>query len=128
MYLTSHTSGLENFFQMLLVLLMFVVVVALCYFTTHFIANYQKNSMSNHNFEIMDSMRIGKNKFLAIVKVGRDSYYCIAMGKDEITLLGKLSPEELILEEDKGSKDSLGNRFDTYLQNFISNKKSKGKS
>ena len=38
------------------------------------------------------------------------------------------SGSELILEEDKGSKDSLGNRFDTYLQNFISNKKSKGKS
>ncbi len=107
---------------------MFVVVVALCYFTTHFIANYQKHNMSNHNFEIIDSMRIGNNKFLAIVKVGRDSYYCVGMGKDEITFLGELSSDDLFFESDRESKDSLGNRFDTYLQNFISNKKSKGKS
>jgi hypothetical protein len=73
-------------------------------------------------------MRIGNNKFLAVVKVGRDSYYCIAMGKDEITLLGKIDRDDLILQEDMESKDSLGNRFDTYLQNFIANKKSKGKS
>ncbi|MCR4868257.1 flagellar protein FliO/FliZ [Lachnospiraceae bacterium C10] len=128
MYLASSTSALDNFIQMLVVFVMFVVVVALCYFTTHFIANYQKHTMSNKNFEIIDSMRIGNNKFLAVVKVGRDSYYCIAMGKDEITLLGKIDRDDLILQEDMESKDSLGNRFDTYLQNFIANKKSKGKS
>ena len=99
----SLTSGLESFGQLLVAILMFVVVVALCYFTTHFIAGYQKKRLSVGNFAVVDTMKIANNKFLAIVKAGKDNYYLIGVGKDEITFLDKLDKDDISFKSDSGS-------------------------
>lgn len=82
---------------------MFVVVVALCYFTTHFIADYQKKKLSVGNFAVVDTMKIANNKFLAIVKAGKDNYYLIGVGKDEITFIDKIDKDDITFKTDSGS-------------------------
>ena len=97
------SSGLESLGQLLVAILMFVVVVALCYFTTHFIAGYQKKRLSVGNFAVVDTMKIANNKFLAIVKAGKDNYYLIGVGKDEITFIDKLDKDDISFKSDSGS-------------------------
>lgn len=93
-------SSLASFGQLLVAIIMFVVVVALCYFTTHFIAGYQKRKISVGNFAIIDSMKIANNKFIAIIKAGSDDYYIIGVGKDEITFIDKIDKEKINFKND----------------------------
>ena len=56
--------------QFITVLLIFLFVVAITYFTTRYIAGYQKNLIRTGNMELVESLRISNNKYLQIVKTG----------------------------------------------------------
>ena len=92
--LTLSSAG-ESFFQLLFALFVFVGVLALTAFVTKWIAGYQKTQGLNRNLEIVEAIRITNNKFVQIIRAGEDSYYVIAIGKDDITLLGQLSSDQL---------------------------------
>ena len=79
------SSALGSFIQLLGVLIIFLFVLAITYFTTKWIGNYQKTNFANKNLQIVESIRVGNNKFIAIV----------AVGKDDVTLLTQLTEEQL---------------------------------
>lgn len=91
---------LDSFFDLLTVLFIFVVVLALTYVTTRFIANYQKGRSVGRNLEVLESYRVTSNKYLQIVRAGK-KYLVIGIGKDEIHVLAELSEEELTIPEEK---------------------------
>ena len=95
--LLATTSSGENFFRFLVALFAFIVVIIATYFVSKWMAGYQKTRMTNRNFEVIDSLRISTNKYLMIVRVGKDKYYCVGAGKDEFTMLGELSEDEVVL-------------------------------
>ena len=76
------SSALGSFIQLLGVLIIFLFVLAITYFTTKWIGNYQKTNFANKNLQIVESIRVGNNKFIAIVK-------------DDVTLLTQLTEEQL---------------------------------
>ena len=71
------TSGFDSFIQLLGVLLIFIFVLAITYFTTKWIAGYQT-----------------QNKYIQIIEAG-EVYLVIGVGKDEITMLTTLTKEQL---------------------------------
>ena len=75
--------------QFITVLLIFLFVVAITYFTTRYIAGYQKNLIRTGNMELVESLRISNNKYLQIVKTG-NKYLVIAVCKDTVTFLTEL--------------------------------------
>lgn len=76
-------------------ILIFIVIVALAYFTTRFIARHQNNALNGKsNIRVVESFRVGTNKFIAIIKIG-EAFYAIGVGKDEFTMIDKLNPDEL---------------------------------
>ncbi len=76
-------------------ILIFIFIIALAYFTTRFIAKHQNNVLnSKSNIRVIESFRVGTNKFIAIIKIGK-AFYAIGVGKDEFTMIDKLSPEDL---------------------------------
>ena len=75
------SSALGSFIQLLGVLIIFLFVLAITYFTTKWIGNYQKTN-------------VGNKKFIAIVKAG-EVYLVVAVGKDDVTLLTQLTEEQL---------------------------------
>lgn len=94
-----------NFFQLIISLIIFVGILVLTYFVTKWIAGYQKSQTFNKNFEVIETQKVSNNKYLQIVRVGRDDYYVIAIGKDEVNFLGKLDKSQIIFEtasENKG--------------------------
>ena len=93
------SGGVESAAQFLTVLVLFIVVLALTYFTTKFVGNYQKLQGFGKNIEAIETYRITGNKFLQIVRVGR-KYYLLSIGKDEVNSIAELSEEELDLNTD----------------------------
>lgn len=92
------SSSLESFIQLAGVLIIFVFVLVITYFTTKWIGSYQKQHMSGNGFQVVNTLRIANNKYVQILKLG-DVYLVIAVGKDEVTMLAKLTEEEINLTE-----------------------------
>lgn len=87
--------------QFLTVLIIFIGVLALTYFTTRWVATYQKGKMMSGNIHVLETFKITQNKYIQIVRIG-EHYYAIAIGKDEITMLGELREDEIHIPEDVG--------------------------
>lgn len=94
----DSTTGIDSFAQFLTVLLIFVGVLFLTYFSTKWIATYQKGKMLSSNIRVIETFKISSNKFIQIVRIG-GTYYAIAIGKDEVTLLGELKEDEIQISE-----------------------------
>ena len=88
------SSTFESAMQLIGALLIFAFVLVITYFTTKWVGGYQKLSMRNKNLQIIESLKIGNNKFLCLVKAG-EVYLVVAVGKDEVTLLTQLTEEQL---------------------------------
>ncbi len=96
MLLGLQTSRLESAAQFVTVILVFVFVLALTYFTTRFVGSFQKNRSYCKNIEAVETYKITTNKYVQIIKVG-EKYLAVAVCKDTVTLLAELSEEELDL-------------------------------
>ncbi len=110
----DSSNGINSFAQFLTVLIIFVGVLALTYFTTRWIATYQKGKMMSGNIQVLETLKITQNKYIQIVRVG-NHLYAIAIGKDSMTLLGELSEDEIHIQEDVGMMPNMN--FKQLLEN-----------
>lgn len=94
------SSSFNSLIQLLGVLVIFVFVLIITYFTTRWIGGFQRQKLSGHSFQVLDTVRIANNKFAQILKLG-DTYLVIAVGKDEVTMLAKLTEDEIGLTEEE---------------------------
>ena len=85
----------ESIYQLIVVLFIFVGVLAITYYTTRWIAGYQKSRSFNNNLEVVETLKITPNKYIQIIRAGEDTYYVLPIGKDEVVHLGTLSKEQL---------------------------------
>lgn len=89
------TSDINSVAQFITVLFIFIGVLALTYFVTRWTANFQKGRLSGGNMEVLDTMKVGPDKYVQIVRV-TDKYLAIGLGKDSVTLLAELSEDAVI--------------------------------
>ncbi len=102
----------DSVFDLLTVSVIFVVIIALTYFTTRFIAGYQKGKSVSRNIEVVETYRVTTGKYIQIVRTG-DKYLAIGIGKDEIHVLAELSGDRLKLsEQEAGSMPSFKDFLD----------------
>lgn len=99
--------------QAITVTLIFVLVLALTYFTTRFVGSYQKKHMSYGNIKIIESFRLSSNKVLEIVKAG-DKCFLIAVCKDTVSLIGEVDEETLELKAPEKTSESFGSVFSRF--------------
>ena len=93
------------------------MVLALTYFTTRFVGNYQKARSVNRNFEVIETYRITNGKYLQIVKIG-EKYIVIGIGKDNITSICELSADDIkpVTESPSQSIETFKNILDKARQ------------
>ena len=53
------------------------------------------------NIQVLETFKITQSKYIQIVRIG-EHYYALAIGKDDITMLGELKEEEIHIQEDSG--------------------------
>lgn len=80
---------LDSIVKLVAAVVVFIFVLAVTYFTTRFIGNYQKQSVRGSNFNVIDTYRLSPNKYLQILKIGAE-YVVIAVCKDNVTMLCRL--------------------------------------
>ncbi len=96
-------TGADSYAQFITVLVVFILVLAVTAYATKWMANYQKKQGMNCNIEIVETARLGNNKWIQIVRVG-DTYKVLAICKDTVTSLGEVSKEQLKeIEPESGS-------------------------
>ena len=84
-------TSLDSFVQLITVLIIFVFVLILTYFTTRWMAGIQKGRSFNKNLE---TISVGNNKMISIVEAGT-KYIVVSIGKDDVNYLTELKEEEL---------------------------------
>ena len=109
----DSNTGINSVTQFFTVLLIFIGVLALTYFSTKWIATYQKGKMFSNNITVIETYKITANKFLQIVKIG-GKFFAIAIAKDSVTFLGELSEDDLTLPEVSG--ESISPDFSSILE------------
>lgn len=127
--LLSMTTGLESVIQLITVLFIFVFVLAITWISTRYIAGIQKDKYKTGNMELVETLRISNNKYMQIVRVG-SQYYCMAVCKDTVTMLGEVRKEDMVFSEnnvnvnmdfhkilEKVKQKQLGNKTDTNEEN-----------
>ena len=115
--LAGVSSGVESFAQLLGLLVVFVLILVLTYYTTKWIASYQKGHSYNKNLKIIETLRLTTNKYIQIVEAG-DVYLVIAIGKDDVTFLTQLTKEQLkegTFEETVNPSRATGENFGEIL-------------
>lgn len=87
----TNSMGFSVVWQTIRLILVFVIILVLAYYGAKLVAGFHKNSLSGRtNLKIVESMSLGNNKFLVVVEIN-DSYYALGVGKDNVTLIDKLS-------------------------------------
>lgn len=87
---TRYTSTL----QLIGTVVVFVIVVAACYFVTRFVGAKQLAQQKNSNFLVLDTFRLAQNKYLQIIQIGK-RYFVIAISKENISVISELAKEDI---------------------------------
>ena len=95
----------ENFLKLLVAVLIFAGVLALTYFTTKYIANYQKEQSLGKNIEVLETYKLSQTKYVQIVKIGK-KYVAVAVSKDTVTLLTTLEETDITFPENENEGKS----------------------
>jgi len=120
---TNVSGGLEAFLSIISLILIFVLILILAYYVTKFAAKYQSNILNQKsNISIIESFRLGNNRFIAIVKIA-DNYYALGIGKDEMTFIDKLD-SDFFNNLDNLSKNNKNMIFKDVLSKIKNNKSS----
>lgn len=122
MILLGIFSEWDSFFQLIGVLLIFLFVLLITYFTTRWIGQYQQGMMQNKNIQVIETFRVSNNKFIQIVQVGK-KYLVISVCKDVVNILTELKEEELIWKP--SGDDNRGVRVNENFQEIFSRLKDK---
>ncbi len=109
----------ENIFQLIVVVAIFIGVLVLTYYATKWIAGYQRAMNVGRNFEIIEMQKVAGNHYVMLLKAGTDKYLIVGIGKEELTLLGELSADEVTITQPStmdtyGIKDSFKDILDRF--------------
>jgi flagellar protein FliO/FliZ len=97
----------STYLQFISVLIIFILVLALSYFVTKWIADYQKGAGSaGKNISVIETCRISQTKYIQIIRIG-SRYTAIAVSKDQVTSLGDVAEEDLILKDETQENKAL---------------------
>jgi len=84
--------------QFFTVMLLFVLVLGLAWFSTRFIAGYQKTHNRGTNIEPLETYRLSQNQYVQIVRIG-SKYVAIAVSKDSVEKLCDLTEDDIEVSE-----------------------------
>lgn len=117
------TSGIDSVIQFITVLFIFVFVLGITYITTRYVAGIQKDKYKTGNMELIETLRISNNKYLQIVRVA-DKFFCMAVCKDTVTMLGEIRKEDMVFNENSmNSNLNFQDIFEKIKQKQLDNRK-----
>ena len=114
---------LNNILQLIATLFVFVLVLALTYFVTKWIAKSGAMQSRARNIKVIETYKIAPSKYIQIVEIGKKQY-AIGVTKEQITFLKELEEDQLELPEDSGNVPG-DTSFKEVMKNMLSNVKNR---
>ena len=123
-FCTILTSSFSAGWSIVKLILVTILVLALAFYATRWIARYQNNTLAEkNNIQFIEAYRVGGNKMVAIAKIGT-RYFALGIGKDEIHVIGELQEDELKLTDvERFTKNSKNASRKLSFQDVLSNMK-----
>lgn len=119
---TSVISSPGNAINIIFSFFSFILVLALAYFTSKFIATKGTTINSGRNMEIIDALNIGNNKKILMIKIV-DKVYIVATNNTNFNLIDIIKDEDII--EDITNIKVAKPAFDNFLKNKLESFNSK---
>ncbi len=104
-------NAVNNFARFITMLIIFILVLVLTYYTTRFVAGAKKGSLKTGNMELLESLQLGGGKYLQLLRLG-SRYIVLAVTKDHVEMLTELDADEYIK-----TAESSGGNFTEILLN-----------
>lgn len=99
-YLFQGSSTISNIAELFGLLLVFVLILVLAYYTSKWIGKTGAGmGTKNHNITIIETLRLSQTKYLQIIKVA-NKYIVIAVSKDHVEYLTEIDGDQLSRFED----------------------------
>ena len=92
--LATAQNSLQSLFELLGLILIFVIVLVVCYYTTKFVAGRQLVQKKMGNFEVVETFPIAQNKYLQLIRMG-NKYVVIAVSKDAVSYITEIEETEV---------------------------------
>ena len=92
--LATAQNSLQSLFELFGLILIFVIVLVVCYYTTKFVAGRQLVQKKIGNFEVMETFAIAQNKYLQLIRMG-NKYVVISVTKDSVNVITELEEAEV---------------------------------
>lgn len=116
---------MDSVFQALLYLIGFSALLFLAYVTTRYVGRRQSNAMKSKNINVVETVMLGADKRLHLVKAGKD-YLLIASTSKSVSFLSRVDMEESVDEEvtplDADIRFDFKSIFEKYTDMYRSNK------
>ena len=87
-------NSMESLLELIGLIVIFAVVLVVCYFTTRFVAGKQVGQRRLGNFEPIETYAITQNKYLQLVRMG-SKYIVISVSKDTVSYITELEESEV---------------------------------
>ncbi|MDF2802692.1 MAG: flagellar biosynthetic protein FliO [Anaerocolumna sp.] len=105
----------KDFFEISMLLIIFIGVLFFTYFITKKIAVFNKKMVFNKNMKVVEVLQLGQGQYLYIVKIGND-YHVFGTSKENVNYCIRVEESDLNLEHHEGAS------FHEYLSRFMKGK------
>ncbi len=86
--------AIQSIVELITLIIVFIIVLVGCYYTTRFVAGRQMVQKKIGNFEIIETYAIAQNKYLQLVRMG-NRFVVISVAKDTISYITELDENEV---------------------------------
>lgn len=124
-YLVTWSKTLENVFQLIGLIIIFILILLAAYFTSKFVGNTNMTNLKNPNIKIIETYKIAPNRFLQIVEIS-GKYIVIGVSKDHIEYITELEADKVIKDDGEIKPVNFRDVLETIKTKKNNNKKSKG--
>lgn len=112
-------NSIQSLFELLGLILIFVIVLVVCYYTTRFVAGRQLVQKKMGNFEVVETFPIAQNKYLQLIRMG-NKYVVISVSKETINYLTEIDEDQVC--QIQNSTPMSGKSFKEVLSGLVNKK------
>lgn len=105
--LTNGIIGGRAWYQVGLMLIIFIIVLALAYYVSRFIGVKNRHYSPKSNIKIIETAHLAQGVWIQIVKVGK-IYLILGVTKDRVEKLGEIEEDNLNLSENTNENQFKG--------------------
>lgn len=112
-------------FQLILLIIVFIFVIFLAYYSTKFIAGFKIKNMTKNNMKILETISIGYNN-IHIIQVNKQ-YFLISSSKEGVRMLSEIDGTDLVFTQNNFNNLSFDKHFKQHLKKSQKEEKQGGK-